>query len=73
MFPTPFSASLYGPDDSLGGQTLPAAARVQFVVLPMTQNADQEAIWQRFAPDFTLVRQNEWWRLYERTSLLASG
>lgn len=73
MFPTPFSASLYGPDDSLGGQTLPAAARVQFVVLPMTQNADQEAIWQRFAPDFTLVDQNEWWRLYERTSLLASG
>ena len=73
MFPTPFSASLYGPDDSLGGQTLPAAERVEFVVLPMTMEADNEAIWQRFASEFTLVEQNEWWRLYQRTSMLASG
>ena len=68
MFPTPFATTLYGPDDSLAGTTLPAAARVAYVVLPATMDADQEAIWQRFAGDFTLIRQNDWWRLYERTT-----
>lgn len=70
MFPTPFSASLYGPDDSLGGKELPAAARVRFVMLPITMDVDQEDIWARFSSDFTLVEQNEWWRLYERTSMI---
>jgi len=69
MFPTPFSTTLYGPDDSLVGTTLPAAARVAYVVLPATMDADQESIWLRFVGDFTLVRQNDWWRLYERTTL----
>ena len=38
MFPTPFSAELYGADDSLAYQRLPAADRVEFVVLPATNS-----------------------------------
>jgi uncharacterized membrane protein len=70
MFPTPFSASLYGPDDSLGGQRLPAADRVEFVVLPATMPADQQLVWDRVQMEYTLVDANEWWRLYRRISLL---
>ena len=68
MFPTPFSAELYGVDDSLAYQRLPAADRVDFVVLPATLELDDQAVWNLEAPAFTLVEANEWWRLYQRTS-----
>jgi uncharacterized membrane protein len=70
MFPTPFSAELYGVDDSLAYQRLPAADRVDYVVLPATLEPDDQAVWDREAPAFTLIEANEWWRLYERTSEL---
>ena len=66
MFPTPFAASLYGPDDSLGGMRLPAADRVEYVVLPKTMPPDQQAVWDRVQPEFVLVDSNDWWRLFER-------
>ncbi len=71
MFPTPFSTSLYGPDDSLGGKTLPAASRVEYVVLPATMEPNLDVIWARFSADFTLIAQNSWWRLFQRTSEIA--
>jgi hypothetical protein len=70
MFPTPFAASLYGPDDSLGGQRLPAADRVEYVVLPATMPPDQQAVWDGVQAEFTLVDSNEWWRLYQRIGML---
>ena len=70
MFPTPFSAELYGPDDSLGGKRLPAADRVEYVVLPATLEPAQDAIWQREQAAFTLVAENDWWRLFRRTSMM---
>ena len=39
MFPTPFAAELYGPDDSLTGRRLPAADRVDYVLLPSAMDA----------------------------------
>jgi uncharacterized membrane protein len=73
MFPTPFAASLYGPDDSLGGVRLPAADRVEYVVLPATMPPDQQAIWEGVAHEFVLVDSNQWWRLYHRAGQLPGG
>jgi uncharacterized membrane protein len=73
MFPTPFSASLYGPDDSLGGQRLPAADRVEYVVLPATLPQAEQNVWQFVQVEFTLVDSNEWWRLYKRLESLPGG
>ena len=66
MFPTPFSAELYGPDDSLAYQRLPAADRVEYVVLPNTLYPGDQLDWERVKGDFVLVEQNEWWSLYRR-------
>jgi len=68
MFPNPFAAELYGPDDSLAGRRLPAADRVEWVVLPMTLDPPGAARWDAVAGEFELVRANEWWRLYRRAS-----
>lgn len=70
MFPTPFSAELYGVDDSLAYQRLPAAERVEFVVLPATLEPDDMLVWGREAGAFTLVAANDWWRVYQRSSML---
>jgi hypothetical protein len=72
MFPTPFSAELYGPDDSLAYQRLPAADTVEYVLLPATiDTVAHQAVWDRESPAFTLIASTTWWRLYERTSILA--
>jgi uncharacterized membrane protein len=66
LFPTPFSATLYGPDDSLGGKRLPAADRVEYVVLPATMDVNMTLQWSLVESEFTLIDQNSWWRLYQR-------
>lgn len=66
MFPTPFYAELYGVDDSLGGTRLPAADRVEYVVLPRTMEPRLDVIWAREEDAFELIEENEWWRLYRR-------
>jgi uncharacterized membrane protein len=74
MFPTPFSAELYGPDDSWAYRRLPEADTVQYVVLPATLDTPQhQAVWDRESGAFTLIARNDWWRLYERTSAIGSG
>jgi len=67
MFPTPFRALLYGLGTTLEGQRLPAADTVEYVVLKVNREPDDDKVWQRVAGDFTLVRSNEWWELYRRT------
>ena len=66
MFPTPFSAELYGVDDSQAHQRLPAADRVEYVVLPVTLEPDEQIIWNRESAAFRLVESNRWWLLYVR-------
>ena len=73
MFPTPFAASLYGPDDSLGGKRLPAADRVEYVILPATLPPAEQAVWDRVQVEFVLVDANEWWRMYQRLDTLPGG
>ena len=70
MFPNPFSLTLYGTDDSLAGQRLPAADRVEYVVLPATLEFESEMVWNVVSSEFTLVDSNQWWRLYQRTTML---
>ena len=67
MFPTPFRALLYGLGTTLEGQRLPAADTVEYVVLKVNREPDDDKVWQRVAGDFTLVRSNEYWELYRRT------
>ncbi|MCU1360343.1 MAG: hypothetical protein JWN99_1632, partial [Ilumatobacteraceae bacterium] len=70
MFPNPFSTQLYGPDDSISGKRLPQAETVQYVVLPATLEPANQLVWDKESPAFTLVHSNQWWRLFERTSLI---
>ena len=70
MFPNPFVVQLYGPDDSLAGQRLPAADRVEYVVLPLTLEPENQIVWGTVSSEFTLVEANGWWRLYQRSSML---
>lgn len=72
MFPTPFSAELYGVDDALAYQRLPAADRVEFVVIQANLEPDDMLVWGREAGSFTLIAANDWWRVYQRTSTLDS-
>jgi uncharacterized membrane protein len=73
MFPNPFSSELYGPDDTSGGRRLPQADTVQYVVLPATLEPRNQLVWDREDDAFTLVARNDWWRLFERTSMVESG
>ena len=61
-----FPAELYGVDDSLAYQRLPAADRVDVVILPRTLEPGDQLDWDRVSADFVLVAQNEWWNRYDR-------
>jgi hypothetical protein len=73
MFPTPFAATLYGPDDRIGGHRLPAADRVEYVVLPATLPQNEQLVWDSVQREFQLVDANDWWRLYRRIDVLPGG
>lgn len=66
MFPNPFSVQLYGPDDSLAGQRLPAADRVEYVVLPATLEPENQFVWDTISGDYELYAANDWWRVFRR-------
>lgn len=67
LFPTPFSATLYGVGDEREGQRLRAADRIEYVVLPMSLELRLQQVWAQEIGDFELLRENEWWRLYVRS------
>ena len=67
QFPVPFRVSLYGPDTSLEGSRLDERAeRVEYVMIPVDQDAQLIADWLAIADAFDEVARNEIWVLYER-------
>lgn len=70
MFPNPFRAVLYGPDLSLeqARACLPAADDIEFVMLPVSQEAEWADDWALIASEFSVDAKNSHWVLYRRTS-----
>ena len=66
-FPNPFQRSLYGPDVFAKGDRLPQAETVEYVILPLTLEADANAIWQAEVSRFSVVFSNAWWVVYQRS------
>lgn len=70
MFPNPFSTNLYGSDETPAGRRLPQADTIEYVMLPATLEATNQLVWDRESAAFTLVASNDWWRLFQRTTML---
>jgi uncharacterized membrane protein len=68
MFPTPFKAKLYGVDTEWEGKRLEAADRVEWVLLPVTLEPDEAAVWESEQQAFVLVDDNAHWRLFRRAA-----
>ncbi len=67
QFPTPFRVELYGADDSLANTRLDdRAERVEYVMIPTSQDDRLVADWAAISDAFVLVAENERWLLYER-------
>ena len=64
--PNPFVRNLYGPDVFAGGDRLPAADRVEYVVLPAEPEESLAAVWALESPAFRLVAQNRHWLVFRR-------
>lgn len=68
MFPTPFSAKLFGVGTEWEGKRLEAADRVEWVLIPVTLEADEAGVWEREQHAFRLVDANDHWRLFRRVT-----
>lgn len=66
FFPNPFKALYYGVDDNLNGQRIPAADRVEYVVLPKSMTPELTWDWQIVKPEFELVKENAYWEVFRR-------
>ncbi len=68
LFPTPFRAVLYGPNQDLerARARLRAADTVEYVMLPTNLSAELQADWDRERAAFTEVARNEYWVLFHR-------
>lgn len=66
FFPNPFKAVYYGVDDSLNGQRIPAADRVEYVVLPKSMSPELQWDWQLVRPEFELIKENQHWEVFRR-------
>lgn len=65
-FPNPFIRNLYGPDVFAGGDRLPEADRIEFVVLPKDLDQKAQAVWDAEKAAFRVVYENSWWVVYQR-------
>ena len=65
-FPNPFVRNLYGPDIFAGGERLPEAESVTYVLLPRVLNDNEESVWSGESARFVQVSVNTWWALYVR-------
>jgi uncharacterized membrane protein len=68
FFPNPFRAVYYGVDTSLEGTRLPAADRVEYVVLPRSLNEQLQWDWSLVSADFEEVDSNTYWQVFRRKS-----
>lgn len=66
FFPNPFRALYYGVDSSLEGTRLPAADRVEYVVLPRSLNDELRWDWSLVSSGFEEIEANEYWQLFRR-------
>lgn len=66
FFPNPFSALYYGVDSSLDGSRLPAADRVEFVVLPRILDPGLLAEWEKVKAEFVEFTSNKYWQVFRR-------
>ena len=67
QFPVPFRVLLYGPDASTEGERLDdRAERVEYVMLPVSDDQRLVDDWRQVEDAFTEVARNEIWVLYER-------
>jgi uncharacterized membrane protein len=65
-FPNPFTRNLYGPDVFAGGDRLPGADAVEYVILPVTLDEEAQKVWNAEKDRFRIVDQNDWWVVYQR-------
>lgn len=66
FFPNPFRAVYYGVGTEMEGKRLPAADRVEYVVLPRLLNEALRWDWAEVSGDFTEVAGNQYWQLFRR-------
>lgn len=64
FFPNPFRAVYYGVDSSVSGERLPAADRVDYVVLPRVMSPELSADWERIKDGWREVRANTYWQVF---------
>jgi len=64
--PNPFIRTLYGPDVFAGGDRLPEADVVEYVLLPVELDDDLSTVWHAESPAFRLVASNQYWLLFRR-------
>jgi hypothetical protein len=57
---------LYGPDVFAGGDRLPGADAVEYVILPVTLDEAALKVWNAEKDRFRIVDQNDWWVVYQR-------
>ena len=65
-FPNPFVRNLYGPDVFAGGDRLPGADEVEYVILPVNLDDEAQKIWDVEKDQFRVVDENAWWVVYKR-------
>jgi len=65
-FPNPFVRNLYGPDVFAGGDRLPGADDVEYVILPVNLDDEAQKIWDVEKDQFRVVDENAWWVVYQR-------
>ncbi len=68
FFPNPFRAVYYGVDTSLEGTRLPAADRIEYVILPRSLNEQLQWDWSSVSADFEEVDSNAYWQVFRRKS-----
>jgi len=66
FFPNPFRAVYYGVGTELEGKRLPAADRVEYVVLPRLLNEALRWDWAEVSRDYVEVAGNQYWQVFKR-------
>ena len=66
FFPNPFRAVYYGVGTELEGQRLPAADRVEYVVLPRLLSESLRWDWAEVSGNYTEVSGNQYWQVFRR-------